>query len=573
MKIGGRENGGGPRTFSALSPSAALSRLRKLASDTAVYGLSSILGRMLNFLLVPFYTQVFTREEVGVITLVFLAFVFLNILFTYGLESAYLKYASGQEGRARVVEVFSTATFSLLATSAVLGLGIVLFPGVLQGLFGFGAGAPYLVAVVALTLVLDTLTKVPLAELRLAGRPWMFAVANFANIGANILLTLVLVLKYKRGVAGVFEANLMGSVAQLAVLAPLYVQLLRPRFHRAIWRDLVAFGLPFVPGGVGYALTDRVSTIGLQKLPSAVPGASGEALVGLYGAAPKLGVFMMLAVQMFRFAWQPFFLQHADDADARPLFARVFTLFNAGLWAFFLGVAFYAREIATLPLPGGRTLIQASFLPGLVAVPLVLGSYLLQGWYYAFSAGLYIEKQTKYFVHATVAGAVAAIVATVLLVPRLGLVGAGAASVAGYGAMALALYVYAQRAYPLPFNWRRAGGTAALALALFGAWALVPVLQRWFIEGLLLAAYGAGLVALGVVPRGLLTRIGRRPARPQAPPEEPGESARTGAQLADLAADPAALADNTDAPDASAPSPPPASTPSEAPGPAPSEPS
>jgi O-antigen/teichoic acid export membrane protein len=542
----------GPRTFHF----GPLSRLRKLASDTAVYGLSTILGRVLNFLLVPFYTHVFATDEYGVVGLVYGAFVFLNILFTYGLESAYLKYAAGDEGRARVSTVFSTATWSLLITSVVLGGLFLLLPDVLALVSGVtgadgttAALSPRIVGLAVAILVLDTLAVVPFAELRLEGRPWYFALVRVAGILVNIGLNVWLIVGLGRGVEAVFEANVAASALTLVLLVPLYVRHLRPRFEGSLWRDLVAFGLPFVPGGLGYALTERASLFGLEGLPARVPGATGTDQVGLFNATWKLGVFMMLVVQMFRFAWQPFFLQHAKDADAKPLFARVFTLLAAGLWGLFLVISFFAREIATFPIPGGRTLIGPSFLPGLVVVPLALAAYLFQGWYYVFSAGLYIEKQTKYFAHATFVGSLLAVGATFALVPTYGIVGAGWANVAGYAAMAAVLYRYAQRAYPVPFDWRRVGGASLLALALFAAWARVPALQRWWVEMALIAAFTAGLAGLGVVPRGLVARLRRRPSRPDAPPEEPGESARAGARMADLAGDPAAMAEEDPEPD------------------------
>lgn len=536
-----------------------MSRLKKLASDTAVYGLSSIFGRVLNFLLVPLYTQVFAPGAYGIVGLVYAAFTFLNILFTYGQESAYLKHAAGEEGRARVSNVFSTATLSLLGSSVLLGGLFLLVPDLLawaSGLEGGGSGVVplRLVAYAVGILVLDTLTVVPYAELRLAGRARWFAAGQLASILVNIGLNLWWVLGLRWGVEAVFAANLASSAAKLVWVLPLYARHFRVRFDRTLWRELLAFGLPFVPGGLGYALVERASLFGMQHL---LPSGESTAAVGLFNATWKLGVFMMLVTQMFRYAWQPFFLQHARDADARPLFARIFTLVHALLAFALLAVAFFVEEIATVPLPGGRTLIGAAYLPGLVVVPLALLAYLLQGWYYVFSAGLYIEKQTKYFAHATFAGAAAAVAATFVLVPRFGLVGAGWVNVLGYAVMAAVLYRYAQRAYAVGWDWPRVVGTSALASLLFIAWALVPALRVWWIEALLLLVFAAGLLALGVVPRGLFGRLRRRSARAAAPAPDRAPATRAeGAEMADLAADPAALADDASNVDERAPTPP-----------------
>lgn len=539
-----------------------MSRLRKLASETAIYGLSSILGRVLNFLLVPLYTHVLTRADNGVLTLVYGAFVFLNILFSHGMESAYLKFAAGDEGRARQRTVFTTATVSLLSASFLLGGLFLLVPSTLAWIAGLEGAAGVvpgrIVALAVAILVLDALAVVPFAELRLAGRAKAFALARFAGILVNIGMTVWLLVGLDRGVTAVFEANVVASAITLVLLLPVYADVVRRngeggavRVDRGLWRELLAFGLPFIPGGLGYAVTERASLFGLEKLR-----AGGLAEAGLFGQSWKLGVFMMLVVQMFRFAWQPFFLQHARDTDAKPLFARVFTVVHAILVAVLLGVSFFAFEVATLPLPGGRTLIAETFLPGLVVVPLSLLAYLLQGWYYVFSAGLYIEKQTRYFVHATGAGSVAAVVATVLLVPRMGIVGAGWANVAGYGVMAFVLLWRAQRTYPIPFDWRRVGLTSAIGGALFALWSGVEAARAWPVEAGLLLLYVAALVAIGVIPPVLLARLRRRPQRPVPVPDVPAESAASGRQMADLAADPASMAaEDEGEPDTAAPPP------------------
>ncbi len=191
-------------------------------------------------------------------------------------------------------------------------------------------------------------------------------------------------------------------------------------------------------------------------------------------------------------------------------------------------------------------------------MPLSLLAYLLQGWYYVFSAGLYIEKKTRYFVHATAAGSIAAVAVTLLAVPSMGIVGAGWANVAGYGVMAAGLLWHAQRAYPIPFDWRRVGATCGLGAVLFAVWTFAPGAAWWPVEALLLVGFLGGLVALGIVPPAIWRRLLRRPHRAAAPSAEaPAESAETGAQMADLAGDPSEMAsDQEGEPDASSPVPP-----------------
>lgn len=490
-------------------------RIRKLASETAVYGLSTIVGRLLNFLLVPFYTHVFVPSEYKVVGLIYGAFVFLNIAYTYGLESSFLKFASGKEGEGRMPQVFSTATLSLGATSLLFSLLIALFPEPLAAAVGvdFGEAPRSFWTYAAAILALDALAVVPFAALRLENRAGTFATLKLVNIGVNVGANLYLILGRGWGLEAVFAANLIASAVTLVMLVPVYRRHFRFRLDRPIWRELLAFGLPFVPSGLGYALTEQVSRFVLEHdAPARAQGIAAADAVGIFAAVWKLGVFMMLVVQMFRFAWQPFFLQHADDADARPLFSRIFTVLTGGMLLVLLGIALFTEEIAGLPLRG-TPLIAEAYHAGLFLVPMALLAYLFQGWYYAFSAGLYIVKRTRYFIHSTLAGSVVAVAASFLLIPRLGVAGAGWANVLGYAAMAAVLYLFAQRFYRVRYDWWRVWTMIAACAGLFLIWKAIPALQRWWIEGLFVAVFVGSLFAIGVLPRDLVRRLAQRPSR------------------------------------------------------------
>lgn len=507
------------------------SRVRKLASETAIYGVSSVVGRLVTFLLVPFYTQFFAPDLYGVIILVYTAFVFLNIVYTYGVESAYLKFASGSEGRERVRETFSVAVWSLAGSSLLLSALIVLFDQPVITLIGIDAQWTFLLYYAVAILTLDTLAVVPFAELRLSNRPIVFAGIKLANILTNVGLNIFLIVGLRKGIESILIANLAASALSLVLLVPVFVRLLRAHFSSAFWRTMMRFGLPFLPGGLGYALTDRVNlfflgrmspesverlygdevdiaaTAGTQMVGDAV---YGQYVAGVFGTVWKLGIFMMLLVQMFRFAWQPFFLQHAEDEDAKPLFARVFTLFTGGALIVFLGVSFLAEELVAIPLPGGRTIIERSYWLGLPVVPIALTAYFFQGWYYLFSAGAYIEKKTIHFVWATLAGGTVALVLNALLVSRFGMMGAAWATAAAYAVMALVLGAAVQRFYYVPYEWKRVIGLIALSGVLFTAWWVLPGLQAWVWEIVLILVFGAGAMLLaGLSPSSVRRLLGR----------------------------------------------------------------
>lgn len=505
------------------------SRIKQLAAETAVYGVSSILGRMLNFLLFPFYSNVFPPDLYGVVTVVFTAFIFLNIVYQYGMESAYLKFASVGVDQAERRTTFSTAFWSLLGTSMLFSVLLVGFREPVAGLLTLEAEWSFLLYYAAAILLLDALTIVPFAELRLRNRPWRFATIRITNILVNIGMNLLLILGLGMGIEGIFLANLVASATSLVLLVPTYAAGLRLHFDATLWRKLLRFGLPFLPSGIGYAITERVNIFFLGRMPPervlalygdqidtaylADGSAYGEYVVGVFNGAMKLAVFMTLVVQMFRFAWQPFFLQHAGDADAKPLFARVFTLFTAGALFVFLAVSFFAQELVALPLPGGRHLVAPSYWLGLSIVPLALLGYLFQGWYYNFAAAAYIEKKTKYLAYCALVGSAVALVLNVLLVPRYGMFAAVGVIVLAYATMAFMLYLIVQRFYTVPYAWGQVLGLGVLAAALFFVWHRLPILQAWWVEGLLLVTYLGGLFALRIIPGWMVQKVRQRVSR------------------------------------------------------------
>lgn len=508
---------------------AFASRLKQLASETAIYGASSILGRMIGYLLVPFYTWYFEPHRYGVVLAIYAAFVFLNVLYTYGMEAAYLTFASKAKEKANVQEIFSTATWLLLGSTAIFSLLLVVLKDEVGLLINIEGQWTYLLYYAAGILFFDTMAVVPFADLRLQNRPWRFAVVRLAGIFTNIGLNIGLIVGLGWGISAVLLSNVISSGLVVLLLMPVYTDRLRWTFKPELQKQLLRFGLPFLPSGLGFAMTEVVnrtyigrmsgervldlygSSINLEATAlETAEGIYGQHMMGVFGAALKIGVAMMLVAQMFRFAWQPFFLKHAEDADAKPLFARVFTLFTAAELSIFLAVSFFADELVALPVPNVGYFIEPSYWLGLHVVPLILLAYLFQGWYYVFSAGLYITQKTIYFIHCTVLGAAVTLVLNIWLVPYYGMAAAAWATVAAYMVMALSLLFITQRFYPIQYAWKRIGMMGLLAGGTFFAWYLVKPLQTWWWELLLLGGFAGGLLALRIVPLQTLRQVMRR---------------------------------------------------------------
>ncbi|PWN08195.1 lipopolysaccharide biosynthesis protein [Rhodohalobacter mucosus] len=433
-----------------------MQKLKELFSDTLVYGISSVLARFINYLLVPLHTGVFNTAQYGVIGLVYAAIAFLNVVFTFGMESAYLRYA---ENRENAPHVFKTLQTGLLIFASLLCLLLYLLMPLLLPLMSLPPGISDIFLLMLGILWLDTLSIVPLAELRLTRRSWLFAGIKLMNVSINIGMNFYLILGLGMGIESVFLANLAASFVMTIVAWSVTADLLKGSFSRDWMVTAFRFGWPFVPSGIGFVINemlDRFLLYGINPENAARlygDGTTPEDVVGIYNACYKLAVFMLLAVQMFRMAWQPFFMRHAEERESRIIFGQAFAWYNTFSALLFLAVALFRDLIVAIEIPGtGATIIDSAYWSGLEIVPFLLLAYWFHGWYINFSSGVFIKEKTRVFYKITLMGAGVTIVSNLLLIPHFGMSGAATATLLSYGAMAVTLGLYSRKVMEVPYR-------------------------------------------------------------------------------------------------------------------------
>jgi O-antigen/teichoic acid export membrane protein len=487
-------------------------QLKALSKETLVYGLGTVVGRFLNFLLVPFYVNVLrSTAEYGISTSLYTYLGFLNVILPLGLEAAYFRYASRAEGQAadaaEARKLFSAPFLAVAAFSGLsAGLLWLLAPALARPVFhdpklDITPLLPMLTSILRLgagILLFDALTVLPFAELRLQRKAWLFVGLRLANILATLILNFLFIVRFHWGVEGIFRANLAGSVLVFALLLPLVFSLLEPRADRAVLGKMLPFGLTNVPAYLGAMMVQVIDRPIVQAF-------LGLGMLGVYQANYRLGFVMMVFVGLFEYAWRPFFMREAlkDDAQARKLFARVFTYFMLAALLSFLALSWGLPVAVSTPIFGHR-LLKPAYLAGLPVVPVVLLAYVFQGMYTNFIAGIYIKERNKALPAITGLGAAVNVGANLLLVPRMGIMGAALATLFAYMAMAGALYREAQKAYPIPYEW---GRLRTLCAVIAGAWGAERLLSAawaadrpWFLAALrlgLLAAVPPVLAFLG----------------------------------------------------------------------------
>jgi len=434
-----------------------IDKLKQLTKDTAVYGISTILGRFLNFVLTPFYTQVFPPSEFGIFSNVYAYIALLNIFFIYGMDSAYLKYAAtGDEEKKK--DVFSTPFLTVVISSVVLSGIMLLFKGPVSVLFRLPEHYSYFLYYVAAILSVDAICSLPFISLRLERKSKQFALFKITNIVINVICNFVLIYKYRMGIEAIFISNLIASVAALLLLLPSISKQFVCRIDYLLLKKFFVFGIPYLPAGIASQIVQVIDRPIMELL-------TNMKMVGIYQANYKLGIFMMLFVSMFQYAWQPFFLTNSKEANAKELFAKVLTYFTIAGSIILVVLSLYIGDLVRIQIPFfHRPLIHPSYWSGLVIVPVVLFGYLFNGIYVNLSAGLYIEEKSIYAPITVGIGAAVNVIVNFALIPVMGMMGAAIATFASYFIMAISIYVITQRFYKINYELKK---IASIMVSIF----------------------------------------------------------------------------------------------------------
>jgi O-antigen/teichoic acid export membrane protein len=421
-----------------------LEKLKELSKDTAVYGISTMIGRFLGFLLFPIYTNVFNPTEYGYFTLVYAYLGFLNVVYIYGMDAAFMKYTSLAEGEEKK-KTFSTPYLFVTISSIVFSAIFYFFLEPISNGINLPLEYSNLLIYVILILLLDTLALIPFSSLRLERKTQKFAFIKITNIIINLGLNLILILGFGFGIEAIFISNLAASAFSFVALLPEIAKKLSLKIDMAVLKKMLTFGLPYLAAAFTSMFVQVIDVPIVERL-------TDTATLGIYRANYKLGIFMMLFVQMFNFAWQPFFLENAKEKNAKELFAKVFTLFlivSATAWAF---LSLFVEDIVKIEI-AGRTLLGAEYLEGLAIVPIILLAYLFNGLYMNFTAGIYIEEKTKYFPIITISGALVNVIINFTFIPTYGIMAAAWATLASYVVMAVGLFLVSQKFYKIDYEY------------------------------------------------------------------------------------------------------------------------
>ena len=424
-----------------------LQSIKRLTKHSLVYGIGHIVSRSLGFLLLPIHTNVLLPEEYRTPALLFSSLAILNVFFSYGMDVAFLRYFILEGDSEKKRKIFSTAFWMILGTGFCFSLVMLVIPEPFSQLIFRSSGHLPLIRMAGIILLADALCLLPFLVLRAEEKSAQFVLLKTVNIIVNLGLNILFVVVLNKGVEGIFLSNVIASLFTLTILSPVLFRWLRPRFNGSVLRDLLHFGLPYVPSGLAVIFMDQIGRFFLDRMV-------GEEATGIFSAAYKLGMFMALVVAAFRFAWHPYFLSTSKEQNAPDIFARVLTYFLVVTGLIFLTVSFFIEDIIRIKI-FGISLVGRGYNVGMSIVPVVLLAYLAYGVYIHFIVGVYLKKKTSYLPLATGIGALVSIAANIVLIPYLEIMGAALASFLAYLSMALSMYFINRKLYPVPYEFGR----------------------------------------------------------------------------------------------------------------------
>lgn len=420
-----------------------LNKIKQLGKDTLIYGTSTVIGRLLNFILVPIYTNYLLPSEYGVTAYIFSLIAFLNVIYNYGMETAFFRYTT-ELNYGDTKQNFSTPFISIFFSSLLFSSVLILYTDEIAITIALPFSYREIIFYSALILFLDAIAIIPFASIRLEHKPKLFAAIKFINILINVIFNIIFLIILRKGVEGIFISQAIASAITFILLVPIIIKNLTLKFHFKLVKELLKYGIPSLPAGIAAMMLQVIDRPILRML-------TNDESVGIYQANYRLAIFMMLVVSMFDFAWKPFFFSQPKNEESKILFSRIGTYFLLLMSLVLVLITTFIDYIVKINI-FNRFIIHPEYWLGLKIVPIVMAGYLFNGMATIFSAGIYIEKKTYYLPIVTIISAVINLVLNFVLIPILNITGCAIATLLSYFAYAILTYIYSQKIYPIKYE-------------------------------------------------------------------------------------------------------------------------
>ena len=429
--------------------------LKTLFKQTFIYGLATVLPRMLSFLLVPLYTSKAVLPNVsdyGSISLIFSYFIICNILLSYGMETAFFRFFNKEKNTDQVI---GTSTISILISSIIF-LGFALF--FRHNIADITGINDDYITLVIIILVLDALAVIPFAKLRALGKALNYTVIKLLNVSVNLGLNIFFLLYLKKlalkssfferlyiadfQISYIFTANVIASCMTLICILPFYFNI-RYTFSKKLWKRMITYALPVLIAGIAFSINETSDRILMYKL---LPQDVAKADIGIYAACYKLALFMTLFATAYKLGVEPYLFSHLKSDNPQKNYAKILEYFVI-LGSIILLVVIVFIDVLKVIL-----IQNEAYWEAMSVVPIILLANFFLGIYNNLSVWYKVTDNTKYGAYISISSALLFIVLNIILIPIISYVGCAIATLAAYACMVLASYILGQKYYPIPYK-------------------------------------------------------------------------------------------------------------------------
>ena len=434
--------------------------LKTLFKQTFIYGLATVLPRMLSFILVPLYTTegvLSSVAEYGEVSVIFTYFVLFNVVLAYGMETAFFRFFNKEDNKDQVI---GTASISLIVSS--LGFCVIAFIFQNQIASFIDINVKYINLVIWI-LLLDALAIIPFAWLRATQRPMRYAIIKILNVAINLGLNLFFLLALKDltsegsifekiyrpnfEISYIFIANLIASGLTLFFLFPFYAKA-KYIFNKTLWKSMMRYAFPVLIAGLAFSINETFDRILLKEI---LPSDIGETAIGMYSACYKIALFMTLFATAYRLGIEPFFFSHAKSKNPQKNYARILEFFVAFGSIILLSVVVFADVLKPYIVR------SQAYWEAMWVVPIILLANFCLGIYHNLSVWYKITDKTKFGAYISIVGAIITLAINLLFIKDFSYKTSAIATLVAYGVMMVLSYYYGRKYYPIPYNLKKIG--------------------------------------------------------------------------------------------------------------------
>jgi O-antigen/teichoic acid export membrane protein len=461
-----------------------LSAGKSLLKQTAIYGIATVLPRMLSFLLVRLYTDYMPNDEYGEVSVLFSYLVFFNVILSYGMETAFFRFYNTEDNKKKVI---STATISLFWSTIGFLVLFLLFRKNLA--LWSEINIEYIVFTIWI-LALDALAIIPFSKIRAEKKPIKYAIIKISNVLINLLLNIFFLAFLPKLAASstnifiktiyfedfqigyIFIANLIASLVTLLLVLPDYLKI-QWQFDAVLWKKMMKYGFPILIAGIAFAINEHFDKILLKWMNVDL------ANIGAYSACYKIGMFMILFRTAYTLGIEPFFFSHASNENAPQTYATITKYFVILGSLISLCVIVFADILKQILVP------NESYWSAMNVVPLIVLANFFLGIYTNLSVWYKLINKTKVGAYISIVGAIVTLGLNLALIPLIGYMGSAIATIFAYGSMMLISYQLGQKKYPIPYDKNAIFGYLSLSIILSGLSFYIPILRKTYIFGII----------------------------------------------------------------------------------------